>query len=81
MCVGTPGPMLGLTGCESALVGGSLGPNAAELPGSTYLQDVGPVKLRPNTCIVAQAMSSNYFLWIIVIVSALAVASKLTGAL
>jgi hypothetical protein len=35
----------------------------------------------PATKLIPQAMSSNYFLWIIVVVSALAVASKLTGAL
>jgi hypothetical protein len=32
-------------------------------------------------CACLQAMSSNYFLWIIVIISALAVASKLSGAI
>lgn len=29
----------------------------------------------------SQAMSGNYFLWIVVVVSALAVASKLSGAI
>lgn len=31
--------------------------------------------------LVAQAMGNNYFLWIILVISALAVASKLSGAL
>ena len=32
-------------------------------------------------CLCAQAMSNNYFLWMMIIVSVLAVCSKLIGAI